>query len=84
MFIIPIIISIIVFRSTVNRVVRAAIPIIESIKDANNIKVAGNYDPNIEAGSYDTMEITETKKEQKIGIAYFLVLLLIAFTLIKK
>ena len=84
MVIIPIIISIIVFRSTVNRVVRAAIPIIESIKDANNIKVAGNYDPNIEIGIYDTMEITETKKEQKIGIAYFAVLLLIAFTLIKK
>ena len=84
MFLIPIIISIVVFRSTVNRVVRTAIPIIESIKDANNIKVVGNYDPNIEIGSYDTMEITETKKEQKIGIAYFAVLLLIAFALIKK
>ena len=84
MEIIAIIISVIAFRSTVKRVVRAAIPIIESIKDANNIKVAGSYDPNIEIGSYDTMEITEIKKEQKIGIAYFAVLLLIAFTLIKK
>ena len=51
MFLIPIIISIVVFRSTVNRVVRTAIPIIESIKDANDIKVVGNYDPNIEIGS---------------------------------
>ena len=84
MFIIPIIISIIVFRSTVNRVVRVAIPIIESIKDANNIKVAGNYDPNIEGDINITSQVTETKKEQKIGIAYFAVLLLIAFTLIKK
>jgi hypothetical protein len=84
MFLIPIIISIVVFRSTVNRVVRAAIPIIESIKDANDVKVVGNYDPDIKIGSYDTMEITETKKEQKIGIAYFAVLLLIAFALIKK
>ena len=84
MFLIPIIISIVVFRSTVNRVVRAAIPIIESIKDANDNKVVGNYDPAIESGSYDTFQITETKKEQKIGIAYFAVLLLIAFTLIKK
>ena len=84
MVIIGIIMSVIVFRATVNRVVRTAIPIIESIKDANDIKVVGNYDPNIEAGSYDTVEITETKKEQKIGIAYFAVLLLIAFALIKK
>jgi ribosomal protein S16 len=84
MFLIPIIISIVVFRSTVNRVVRTAIPIIESIKDANYIKVVGNYDPNIEGDISITSQVTETKKEQKIGIAYFAVLLLIAFTLIKK
>lgn len=84
MFLIPIIISIIVFRSTVKKVYTAVKPILEDIVDANNIKVVGSYDPNIESGSYDTFQITETKKERKIGIAYFAVLLLIALTLIKK
>lgn len=84
MVIIPIIISIFVFRATVKKVVTAAMPVLKEIVDANNTKVAGSYDPNIEAGSYTAMEFTESKKEQKVGYAYFAVLLIIVFSLYKK
>jgi len=44
----------------------------------------GDFDPNLEAGSYNTSQVVETTKWQKVNKVYVVAAILIALTLIKK
>lgn len=80
-------VSIFTIRSIANKVIppvlQGAAEVIKNSKkyvDAN----PGDFDPNLEIGSYNTFQVVEKTKKQKVNYVYIVAALLIVFTLFKK
>jgi len=79
--------SIYTIRAIAQKVIPPVVEVVgEVIKNSKKYVDAnpGDFDPNLETGSYNTFQVVEKTKWQKVNKVYVIAAILIALTLIKK
>lgn len=80
------VVSIFTIRALANKVIPPVVQVVgEVIKNSKKYVDAntGDFDPNLEAGSYNTSQVVEKTKWQKVNKVYVIAAILIVFTLSK-